>query len=79
MTLHSSQMAPSMRMKAGAPETEVRDRFLNPFLAHRLSDIASNHAEKKERRLRPVVARGRALATPVPQPILTAILETRHA
>jgi tagaturonate reductase len=34
---------------------EVRDRFENPFLAHRLADIANNHREKKQRRLKPVV------------------------
>ncbi|RFC67000.1 MULTISPECIES: mannitol dehydrogenase family protein [Mesorhizobium] len=27
------------------------DRFANPFLAHRLSDIAQNHAEKVQRRI----------------------------
>jgi tagaturonate reductase len=34
---------------------DVRDRFENPFLAHRLADIAGNHQEKKQRRLKPVV------------------------
>lgn len=34
---------------------DVRDRFENPFLAHRLADIANNHQEKKQRRLKPVV------------------------
>jgi tagaturonate reductase len=29
----------------------LRDRLGNPFLAHRLSDIATNHAEKKRRRI----------------------------
>ncbi|MDR5732916.1 mannitol dehydrogenase family protein [Caballeronia sp. LZ025] len=33
----------------------VRDRFENPFLVHRLSDIARNHAEKKVRRFQPVI------------------------
>lgn len=35
----------------------VRDRLLNPFLEHRLADIAKDHAQKKQRRLAPVVAR----------------------
>ncbi|MEO8281088.1 MAG: mannitol dehydrogenase family protein [Ideonella sp.] len=35
---------------------EVRERLLNPFLEHRLSDIAQNHAQKKQRRMAPVVA-----------------------
>jgi len=33
----------------------LRDRLLNPFLFHRLRDISQNHAEKKRRRLAPVV------------------------
>jgi tagaturonate reductase len=37
----------------------VRDRFLNPFLEHRIADIAQNHEEKKRRRFLPVVERGR--------------------
>ena len=34
---------------------EVRDRFSNPYLAHRIADIAQNHEEKKRRRFLPVV------------------------
>lgn len=33
----------------------VRDRFLNPFLQHRIADIAQNHEEKKRRRFLPMV------------------------
>jgi tagaturonate reductase len=33
----------------------LRERLLNPFLAHRLSDIAQNHAQKKRRRFTPVI------------------------
>ncbi|WP_244815091.1 mannitol dehydrogenase family protein [Caballeronia sp. Lep1P3] len=33
----------------------VRDRFENPFLVHRLADIARNHEEKKIRRFQPVI------------------------
>jgi tagaturonate reductase len=36
----------------------VRDRFLNPFLQHRIADIAQNHEEKKRRRFLPVVEQG---------------------
>jgi len=36
--------------EARAYLTQVRDRFGNPFLDHRLSDIATNHTEKKRRR-----------------------------
>lgn len=34
---------------------QVRDRFENPFLVHRLADIARNHREKKQRRFGPVI------------------------
>ncbi|MEN5028774.1 mannitol dehydrogenase family protein [Pseudomonas sp. Ps21-P2] len=40
----------------------VRDRFLNPFLQHRIADIAQNHDEKKRRRFLPVVEMGRSIA-----------------
>lgn len=40
----------------------VRDRFLNPFLQHRIADIVQNHEEKKRRRFLPVVEMGRGLA-----------------
>lgn len=40
----------------------VRDRFLNPFLQHRIADIAQNHEEKKRRRFLPVVEMGRRIA-----------------
>lgn len=53
---------------------QVRDRFCNPFLAHRLADIAQNHEEKKRRRLRPVVALANELQLPLAQPRLRAAL-----
>ena len=42
------------------------ERFANPFLDHRLEDIAQNHEEKFRRRLLPVVemARNHGLAVP---------------
>ncbi|TCP75716.1 tagaturonate reductase [Rhizobium sp. PP-CC-2G-626] len=68
--------AASMAAEAERYIEEVRDRFMNPFLDHRLSDIAGNHAEKKRRRLQPVRYRGRALPHPLAQPLLSAILES---
>jgi mannitol-1-phosphate/altronate dehydrogenase len=44
-----------------------RDRLLNPFLEHRLADIAKDHAQKKLRRLAPVVERAAALQLPIAQ------------
>lgn len=47
---------------------ELRERLLNPFLVHRLADIAQNHAQKKQRRFAPLIAlaaeHGLALAQP---------------
>lgn len=42
--------AQSQGVEARAYLVDVRERLLNPFLAHRLADIAQNHAQKKLRR-----------------------------
>lgn len=55
---------------------DVRERFENPFLDHRLADIARNHGEKKERRLRPVVAMAAELGLELAQPRLNEALRT---
>jgi tagaturonate reductase len=34
---------------------QLRERLLNPFLEHRLADIAQNHALKKQRRIAPLL------------------------
>ncbi len=52
----------------------LRDRLLNPTLAHRLADIAQNHAQKKARRLAPVVEAAQALSPALPQPLLRGAL-----
>jgi tagaturonate reductase len=53
---------------------QVKDRFNNPYLAHRIADIAQNHDEKKRRRLLPVVALARELGLDIAQPRLHAAL-----
>jgi tagaturonate reductase len=53
---------------------KVRERFENPFLNHRIADIAQNHAQKKQRRLWPVLALARELGVDVPQARLRAAL-----
>jgi tagaturonate reductase len=63
------------REESRAYLAQVRDRFGNPFLAHRIADIAQNHAEKKRRRLAPVVALAERLAPGLAQPRLRAALE----
>ena len=52
----------------------LRDRLLNPTLAHRLADIAQNHAQKKARRLAPVVDEARASLPGLRQDRLSAAL-----
>ncbi|KQX01382.1 D-mannonate oxidoreductase [Massilia sp. Root418] len=58
---------------------QVRDRFCNPFLAHRLADIAQNHEEKKRRRMLPVVALANEMQLPLAQPRLRAALKLAAA
>ena len=65
--------------EADAYLVEVRDRLLNPFLAHRLADIAKDHAQKKQRRFAPVVALAMELGLRIPQQRLRAALEREPA
>jgi tagaturonate reductase len=51
---------------------ELRDRLLNPFLDHRLADIAQNHAQKKARRIEPCIELARTVSPALPQPRLRA-------
>ena len=55
---------------------QVRERFNNPFLAHRLADIAQHHGEKIGRRMAPVVALAQQLCPALVQPHLRALLAT---
>ena len=57
---------------------DLRERLLNPFLAHRLADIAQNHAQKKQRRLGPIVALASAQLTGLAQTRLRAALAGTH-
>lgn len=52
----------------------LRERFENPFLNHRIADIAQNHAQKKQRRLGPVVALAEARGLALPQTRLRTAL-----
>lgn len=53
---------------------QVKERFNNPFLAHRLADIAQNHGEKIRRRMAPVVALAQQLCAGLAQPQLRAMI-----
>jgi tagaturonate reductase len=57
----------------------LRDRLLNPFLEHRLADIAQNHAQKIERRFGPVAAHARRHLPGLPQPRLRQALRQHCA
>jgi tagaturonate reductase len=62
------------RSEAEAYLADLRERLLNPFLEHRISDIAQNHGQKKQRRLVPVVALADELQCGLSQPRLRAAL-----
>jgi tagaturonate reductase len=64
------------REQALAYLDELRDRLLNPYLAHRVADIAQNHAQKKQRRFAQAVALARELKLPLAQTRLHAALES---
>lgn len=53
----------------------VRERFLNPYLQHRLADIAQNHEEKKRRRFLPLIQMARQQVPGLAQPRLTAAVK----
>ncbi|ALK34711.1 D-mannonate oxidoreductase [Burkholderia plantarii] len=52
----------------------VRDRLLNPYLDHRIADIANHHDEKIRRRIRPLIALADAHAPGHAQPRLRGLL-----
>lgn len=54
---------------------DVRERFENPFLDHRLADIHRSHEQKKQRRFRPVIDMARELGLQIGQPRLSRALE----
>jgi len=58
---------------------QVRDRFSNPFLDHRLADIAQNHEEKQRRRLQPALDLAAGLGLDLPQTRLRAALAQKVA
>jgi tagaturonate reductase len=60
--------------QAEAYLAQVRERLLNPFLAHRLADIAQNHVQKKQRRFAPLLALAEKHGLDLPQTRLRAAL-----
>jgi tagaturonate reductase len=59
--------------EAPSYRASVMQRFLNPFLDHRLSDIATHHSVKKERRIGGLRKLAAEVAPGLKMPVLTAI------
>ena len=59
--------------EASAYRATVMERFLNPFLDHRLREIATNHGPKKERRIGGILKLAAQVAPELKLPILSAI------
>ncbi len=60
--------------EAQAYLVDVRERFENPFLDHRIADIAQNHAQKTQRRFGPIVEMAGEQLVGLAQPRLNAAL-----
>lgn len=66
--------AAGMKDEASAYVQDVLDRFANPFLEHRLADIAQNHQEKLQRRIGAFVNWSREHGCCVSMPKLNAVM-----
>jgi tagaturonate reductase len=62
--------------EAPAYRRTVMERFLNPFLDHRMADIAMNHAAKRERRIDALLAFAEEVAPRHQTPTLIAIRDS---
>lgn len=66
-----------MRVQAEDYLASVRERFSNPYLDHRIADIAQNHVAKIKRRVLPLIALADALSMANAQPRLRGLLGKR--
>lgn len=69
-----SALGTAARAQADAYLVDVRERFENPFLNHRIADIAQNHAQKKQRRFGPILALAAQHAPDLAQPRLQSAM-----
>lgn len=69
--------AMGMRDRALDYVESVRERFLNPYLDHRIADIAQNHVAKIQRRILPLVELAQSLPLQSDQPRLRGLLAKR--
>ena len=63
-----------MRVQAEDYLASVRDRFSNPYLDHRIADIAQNHVAKVKRRVLPLIELADSLSMSNAQPRLRGLL-----
>ncbi|WP_116138341.1 mannitol dehydrogenase family protein [Trinickia diaoshuihuensis] len=66
-----------MSVQAQAYLASVRERFENPYLEHRIGDIAQNHVAKVKRRVLPLVELAQSLPVRIDQPRLRGLLSKR--
>jgi tagaturonate reductase len=71
--------AMGLRNRAEQYAASVRERFLNPYLRHRIADIANNHPEKVRRRILPLIELADSLSVPPLQTRLRATLARHEA
>ncbi len=81
MSLYNNEVIPgfaahNMRDQAANYVISTVERFENPFLNHRISDIAQNHVAKIERRVRDFITWSRAKDAKLEFPRLQALAET---
>lgn len=69
--------AMGMRGRAEDYLASVRERFGNPYLDHRIADIAQNHVAKVKRRVLPLIELANALSMQNAQPRLRGLLTKR--
>ncbi|MDO6963116.1 mannitol dehydrogenase family protein [Rhizobium alvei] len=78
--LYREEVLPVFRavgdMEAEAYVATTLDRFANPYLAHKLADIAQNHSQKLERRILAFMDWAKANGTAVDQPCLEQVLKS---
>ncbi|RCK41507.1 D-mannonate oxidoreductase [Thalassospira profundimaris] len=66
--------AAGMEQRARTYLATTIDRFRNPFLDHKLADIAQNHRQKIERRIRGFVDWAQSHGDTTPKPALAALI-----
>lgn len=54
--------------------TTTLERFANPFLNHRIADIAQNHAQKVKRRVEAMLQFAQAKGDHTPKPVLAEVV-----